>query len=891
MKQFLLFFLLVVVSATIQAQQYTVNGNATQNNCHCYTLTPAQNNQSGSVWNNFKIDLTQPFDFTFDVQLGCVDANGADGIAFILQPISTAVGTGGGGMGFAGVTPSVGVTLDTYQNSSPDNDPFYDHIAIQTNGVGNHAIAANNLAGPVPISSTSNDVEDCNWHQLRVKWDAASKTYEAYFDGVLRVSAVKDFVADIFGGNPLVYWGFTGATGGLFNLQQFCTTLKPGIKSLASQKRCVNEPITFYDSTLSFAPIIKRYWNFGDGSPIDSMNLNPVHVYTVAGDYTVTLTVIGTDGCVEVQTQQVRIGSKPLAAFTYLDSCVTNQIQFNSTASATVGSINQWYWDFDNGSTATSSNPVTSYPSGGIKNIRLAVTSTEGCLSDTLVQPIKIWERPNTDFTFTDSVCLGTPMQFFDNTVSPSGPVTAWLWQIDGQNFTTQNLTYTFTTAGSHTVTHGASATGSAGCMGLQPKTVFVVAKPIAAFTIAPLLCQAAPIAFTDSSYTTDGTTLQQWQWFTGSGQSSLVQNPNFIFANAGNDTIKLIVQNNRGCYSDTVKKAIAINPKPVAKLGITGSLCSDKPLLFSDSTTIANGSITGWYWQFSNGANSTQQNTTQNFPAGPQLAQLAVTSSAGCKSDTASLGFTVKPKPLVNFSFNNGCVKDTIRFGATANTPINAWVWNYGDGAIGSTQQTNYVYGIAGTYPITLYVRDTAGCFSDTLKRDIIISGTNASAGVDVVAAEGQPVQMQAGGGILYQWTPTTGLSNPAIANPIATLSQTTTYTVTAYTAQGCSSSDQVTVFVYKGPDIYVPNAFSPNGDGRNDVFRAIPVGITQFESLSVFNRYGQKIFFTTNASFGWDGTWQGKKQGQGTYVWMVSGIDFRGQKIFKKGTVLLIR
>lgn len=891
MKQFFPVFILILLSVGIQAQQYTVNGNAVQNNCHCYTLTQAQNNQSGSVWNNFKIDLTQPFDFTFDVQLGCTDGNGADGIAFILQPISTSVGTAGSGLGFGGVSPSIGITLDTYQNSSPDNDPFYDHIAIQTNGVLNHAIAANNLAGPIQISSSSDNVEDCNWHLLRVRWDAANKTYEAYFDGVLRVSVVKDLVNDIFAGNPLVYWGFTGSTGGLNNLQQFCTTLKPGIKSLATQKKCINEPITFYDSTQSFAPIIKRYWNFGDGSPIDSVNLNPVHVYTAAGDYTVTLTVIGTDGCVEVQTQQVRIGSKPIASFTYLDSCVSNQINFNSLASATVGTINQWYWDFDNGSTATSPNAVTSYPSGGIKNIRFAVVSAEGCASDTLVRPIKIWERPSVDFTFTDSVCLGTPTQFFDNTVSPSGPVTNWLWNIDGQVINTQNLTYTFTTAGSHTVTHGATATGSAGCMGVKVKDVFVVGKPIAAFTIAPVLCQAAPIAFTDSSYTTDGTTLQQWQWFTSSGQSALVQNPSFTFANAGNDTIQLLVQNSRGCYSDTIKKPVAINPKPVAKFGITGPLCAGKPLLFADSTTLANGSIASWYWQFSNGATSAQQSTTQNFPLGPQLAQLAVTSNMGCKSDTASLNFTIKPKPLVSFSFANGCVKDTIRFSATANTPINAWIWNYGDGSIGATPQTNYVYGVAGTYPVTLLAKDTAGCFSDTLKRDIIISGTNASAGVDVVAASGQPVQLQASGGVLYLWTPATGLSNPTIANPIATLGQTTTYTVTAFTAQGCASSDQVTVYVYKGPDIYVPNAFSPNGDGRNDVFRAIPVGITQFESLSVFNRYGQKIFFTSNASFGWDGTWQNKKQGQGTYVWMVSGIDFNGQRIFKKGTVLLIR
>jgi gliding motility-associated-like protein len=887
----LAFGLAWALPCSLSAQQYTINGNAIRNSCNCYTLTSTQQNQSGSVWNNIQINLSQPFDFVFDVRLGCVDASGADGIAFILQPISTSVGTLGGGLGFGGVSPSIGITLDTYQNTSPDNDPSFDHIAIQTNGVISHSSAANNLAGPVAISSTSDNVEDCNWHSLRVKWDPLSKTIEAYFDGVLRVTAVKDLVADIFGGNPMVYWGFTGSTGFFHNEQQFCTALRPAIKSLTLQKRCVNEPIVLYDSTVSFAPIIKRYWDFGDGSPIDSVSLNPTHSYATPGNYTVTLTVIGTDGCSAVQTTPLTIGSKPVASFSYNDSCEVNQITFTSTATAQVGTINQWYWDFGNGSTANTASAVTSYPTGGIKTIRFFVQSQEGCASDTLAQPFQVWIRPTTDFTFTDSVCLGTPMQFFDNTVSPSGPVAHWLWQIDGQSFNSQNLTYTFSTPGSHTVTHGATATANAGCLGLITKTVFVSAKPVAAIKALPVLCQTVSASLTDSSYTTDGTFIQQWLWLANSGQSSTLQNPMFTFANGGNDTIQLVVQNSRGCNSDTLKKAVVVNAKPLARFGMAGSLCANNPLSFTDSSSVGNGAIAAWHWQFSNGNIATQQNTVQSFAAGPQNVALAVTSQAGCQSDTARLPFVIKPRPQVSFTAADGCVRDTIRFNATANAPISAWIWNYGDGVVGSAQPTSYVYAIPGSYTATLVVRDTAGCFSDTAKRTIDIGGSNANAGPDVVAATGQPVQLQAGGGILYQWTPADGLSNPNIANPIATPAQTTTYTVRAFTSQGCASTDQMTITVYKGPDIYVPTAFSPNADGRNDVFRAIPIGIVRFENLSVFNRYGEKIFFTSNAQFGWDGTWQGKKQPQGTYVWMVGGTDYRGQRIFKKGSVLLIR
>ncbi|HEY6082616.1 MAG TPA: L-type lectin-domain containing protein, partial [Chitinophagaceae bacterium] len=115
---------------------YVLNGEASQNDCNCYTLTRNENFVSGSVWNKNKISLNQPFNYYFNIYLGC-DAHGADGIVFILQPVSTSLGAVGGGLGFQGIRPSVGVTIDTYQNLS-DNDPAYDHIAIQTNGVIRH---------------------------------------------------------------------------------------------------------------------------------------------------------------------------------------------------------------------------------------------------------------------------------------------------------------------------------------------------------------------------------------------------------------------------------------------------------------------------------------------------------------------------------------------------------------------------------------------------------------------------------------------------------------------------------------------------------------------------------------------------------------------------------
>lgn len=631
-----LFFLSFFIESETFAQ-YTINGNTTRDNCHCYTLTDSVYYKASSVWNNTQLDLRQSFTFTFDVYLGCVDPEGADGMVFALQQANpNALGANGDGLGFKGIFPSVGVTLDTYRNLS-DNDPIYDHLSVQINGDVNHT-TSNNIAGPVPISAISDNVEDCSWHSLTISWNATTTKCDISFDGAPRLSIIQDIVSNVFNGNPIVYWGITGGTGGNINVQKFCLPLSAYFK-LAPQRKCEGDAVQFFDSSRS-GSTIKRYWDFGDRSNIDSTSLNPVHNFPAAGTYQVTLKVKGFDDCIELYTQTVVIGSKPVASFVIKNSCQQATVLLDSSYTS-FGTINNWYWNFGNGTTSTVQNPTTTYATPGSKTISLAVKSLEGCISDT---------------------------------------------------------TYKFLTV------------------------------------------------------------------------------------------------------------------------------------------------------------------DTQPFPV---------------------------------MSFADACKKTVVNFSATdttANTGL-SWFWDFGDGLTGTGNPTQHIYQNAGNYNIALYSVTKNGCTSNTVQGSINIYGSNANAGNDINAAEFQPVQLQGSGGVSYQWSPPFGLNNPNIANPIAILSKDQTYYLTAFTPQGCPSFDTITIKVYKGPELYVPNAFSPNNDDRNDVFKVIAVGIIEFKYFKIYNRWGQQVYETSDPSRGWDGTFHGKKQPPDVYVWTTSARDYLGHVIFRKGFVMLVR
>lgn len=454
---FLYFFFLF--HANHSPAQYILNGSATQNSCNCYTITPQQFTQSGSVWNANKINLNSSFDYNFNVFLGCQDANGADGIVFILQPISTSLGSSGGGMGFEGISPSIGVALDTWQNIE-NNDPAYDHVSIQANGVISHG---SDLAGPVQASQTNTNIEDCAWHDFRIRWNAATLTLDVFFDGVLRVSYTGNLVSNYFNGDPNVYWGFTAATGGANNLQQFCTALDPAFTTVPNDAVCFGTPVTFADNSVSFAPIQSWYWDFGDATNSTQQN-PPPHIYAAPGIYDVKLVIRGLDGCLsDTLRRTVTVGSKPIANFEVFDTCVGKPIRIANQSTNLVGAINQWTWVVDGLVVSTDQQPVINATTAGSHIIKLVVRSVIGCESDTITKSFVVNPVPIVTIT-ADNGCIDVPVDFLGEQIDNITTITQWNWNFgDGSTSNQQDPTHNFSPAGTYPVVLNALA--SNGCV------------------------------------------------------------------------------------------------------------------------------------------------------------------------------------------------------------------------------------------------------------------------------------------------------------------------------------------------------------------------------------------------------------------------------------------
>jgi gliding motility-associated-like protein len=200
-------------------------------------------------------------------------------------------------------------------------------------------------------------------------------------------------------------------------------------------------------------------------------------------------------------------------------------------------------------------------------------------------------------------------------------------------------------------------------------------------------------------------------------------------------------------------------------------------------------------------------------------------------------------------------------------------------------------------TTQYVLSVYDVLGCPKPGRDTVVVIVQPKiiANAGRDTTVVVGQPLLFNGTGGVNYLWVPAFGLSNPNIRNPIGrygTETDSVRYKMIAYDEIGCADSAYVTVYVYKtNPTVFVPTAFTPNNDGLNDVIRPIAVGIRRINYFAVYNRWGERVFYTTANKHGWDGMINGKKQGTGVYVWMVHAEDYLGKQVFLKGTVALIR
>ncbi len=447
-------------------------------------------------------------------------------------------------MGYENITPAVGVTIDTYQNTN-SNDPVFDHIAIQLNGDIDHG-TPNNIDGPVSAISGNPNIEDGQWHDFRITWNATTQEIDAYIDGVLRTSATIDLINTVFSGDPLVFWGFTGSTGARHNLQRFCTKNEADFNFNQTYSYCLGDTIDFLDNSSSFGYITNWYWDFGDGTT-DSLTTqgNISHLYTSAGNYTVTLKVKGNDGCVSnAHTINVDVFPNPVAvASINTPICENDSLLFEASGG------DSYQWLGPNGfSSAQQNDTIFNTSTADSGTYKLIVTNSHGC-SDTTTLDVTINPRPIVDVGSDTTICSGSQITL--EATSNMNDVT-FTWDNGLGTGASQTVT-----PSTHTTYH-VIGENIYGCTAENDVTVSVQSKPNVSYIADPTEgIYPLDVDFTNTS--SDNTL--QYTWIFGDGASNITNNTNVqhTFENKGIYNVMLIGEN-QGC-NDTANITITVLP------------------------------------------------------------------------------------------------------------------------------------------------------------------------------------------------------------------------------------------------------------------------------------------------------------------------------------------
>ncbi|MFL2585105.1 MAG: lectin-like domain-containing protein [Parvicellaceae bacterium] len=422
--------------------QFQLNGSASAVTCKCYQLNPDMNNVAGSVWNINKIDLNQPFDFNFTVNVGCNSSQwaGADGMVFGLQPLSTSIGSAGGQMGLGGVTPSLGVFIDTWQNTN-HSDPFNDHISMNLNGDVIHT-SSNNIAGPYDLG----EIENCLYEPLRVTWNPTTTVLNVYYNNLMVLTYSGDIINNVFGGDPLVYWGFTASTGGASNFHQFCLDVPDVIidnsNLVLEDEKCdqQNGSITGLNITGGIPPY-SWTWNGISSINTDTSNLE-------SGNY--SLDVIDGLGCATAQTFIIEDLAAPVIdssnVFLKNEDCGQQNGYIQNLSIISNADSLQYFWNgILNDSLDINNVSANTYQLIAIDNNNCS-DSVTFIISDTNYHNILVGY-------YALSLAVDEPIDFYETMTLDSSVSTTWSWTFgDGDTSNLSNPTHTYAYSGEYTI-------------------------------------------------------------------------------------------------------------------------------------------------------------------------------------------------------------------------------------------------------------------------------------------------------------------------------------------------------------------------------------------------------------------------------------------------------
>lgn len=379
-------------------------------------------------------------------------------------------------------------------------------------------------------------------------------------------------------------------------------------------------------------------WSFGDGGTATGQD--PLHTYTSAGTYTVTLTVTNADGSHTItRTGYITLSKSataPVAAF-ISNATVGSEpltIQFLDSSS---NSPTAWAWSFGDGGTSTAQNPVHTYTEPGTFTVTLTAVNSAGSNTlskDGFVTVSSTSSAPAAAFTATDT--SGTSpfvVQFVDT--STNSP-TSWIWSFgDGNTSTRQNPSHTYVSAGTYTVTLTATNAGGSSTETLEDYISVELTEPIASFT-ANVTAGQPPLAvqFTDTSANSP----TAWYWSFGDGETSSLQDPVHTYEDHGRFTVVFTATNAEGSNTTSITKYINVSEIPAPEPSFTADVTTGAFPLTVRFTDTSSNAPTAWQWNFGDGSYSAIQNPVHPYAtAGTYSVTLSVTNAGGTRSVTNS--------------------------------------------------------------------------------------------------------------------------------------------------------------------------------------------------------------------------------------------------------------
>ncbi|MET0634428.1 MAG: PKD domain-containing protein [Chitinophagaceae bacterium] len=700
------------------------------------------------------------------------------------------------------------------------------------------------------------------------------------------INPVHQYLATGFYSVTLVTTDKYGCTDSLVKSNYINISLPvAGFTISDSFSSCPPLKVIFTNTATNFRSV---RWDFGDGNT--SVLTDPIHTYTFPGTYIAKHTVAGPGGCEDVFTRRIVVKG-PTGTFDYTPKIGCNPLTVTFTA--TTQNRSSFLWDFTDGSTQLTNDSIVThtYTTSGDFIPRMILTDAAGCNvplegRDTIhVVGIRV------DFeSDIKNVCDKGFVVFTNNTVS-NDYIRSWSWNFgDGSTSTVQHPTHYYSVTGIYKVV--LTATSSSGCIDslVKESAIRVTNRPLINITGDTENCLPATAVF-NGNITRGVSSGLVWNWGFGNGNTSNQQNPApQVYIVAADYQVTAIVTDSNTCR-DTATHLFVAHPLPVTNAGADAVYCLGTPVQLRVTGAM------GYTWLNPTGLSCSDCDGPLAAPEQNITYLVEGKNQFGCVARD-SVYVKVRRPFTINVSPD-----DTLCLGSSTKLlaiGADLYTWTPSAGLSGTTI-ANPVASPANTTTYVVTGRDSDGCFTD--KTDVRITVypiPTVTLGEDVTMPAGGSVQLKAVASpdvTSYAWSPAFQISCTSCPDPVVSPRKTMEYSVRVNNEGGCIADDKLRVLVTcNNGNLFIPNSFSPNGNGMNERFYPRGTGIYLVKSFRIFNRWGQVIFEAQNfnvndAAYGWDGTFKGRPVSPDVFIYTCDVVCQNDEIIQYKGDVSLLR